>query len=118
MNIDKKVKICHIYSIFYLFFTFIDKNYCFLKSNHCDQTAFLIRIILFTFPSQGKSPQLQFFIYFLKLFCQLDIFTVIHRTVNQRQLILLKGMVQCRQKILCFFNAVPFDPEALCIFSP
>lgn len=112
------LQIIKYYSIFYLFFTFIDKNYCFLKSNHCDQTAFLIRIILFTFPSPGKSQQLQFFIYFLKLFCQLDIFTVIHRTVNQCQLILLKGMVQCRQKILCFFNAVPFDPEALCIFSP
>ena len=46
------LQIIKYYSIFYLFFTFVDKNYCFLKSNHCDQTAFLIRIILFTHSAQ------------------------------------------------------------------
>ena len=54
--------------------------------------------------------------FFLQVLGQLRVLTVIHRTVNDAWLILLKGILQNRNQILCLFHSIPFRMHAFRIF--
>ena len=52
------------------------------------------------------------FKFFLQVLGQLRVLTVIHRTVNDAWLILLKGILQNGNQILCLFHTIPLGMHA------